>query len=58
MGTVWINPNKAQLSEKELKNWIALMNKHHPEHDWEMLIKELKAVNPNVKRTGRKSKED
>jgi hypothetical protein len=58
MATVWINPNKANLPEKEQKQWIALMTKHHPEHDWAALMEKLKAENPNVKRTGRKSKTD
>lgn len=54
---VWINPAKAKMPKKEQDEWVALMAKHHPETDWKTLMSELNATH-NVKRTGRKSKED
>jgi len=56
MGAVWINPNKANMPEKEKKEWIAIMAKHHPEIDWAAEMEKLKPT--NVKGTGRKSKKD
>ncbi len=53
---VWINPNKALLSEKEQKEWISLMAKHHPEIDWAAEIEKIKPE--NVKGVSRKSKKD
>jgi hypothetical protein len=54
---VWINPEKAKMPKQEQDEWVALMATHHPEIDWKTLMEELNEAN-NVKRTGRKSKED
>ena len=56
MAAVWINPLKADMPEKELKAWIDLMTKHHPETDWAAEIEKIKPA--DVKRAGRKSKKD
>ena len=56
MGTVWINPQKAEMAEVELRKWIALMQKHHPEQDWTAALEKLKPA--NVKGVSRKSKKD
>ena len=59
MATASINPVMAKLPVKEQEKWVALMNKHHPEHDWGKLMADLNEENPkDVKGTGRKGKDD
>ena len=52
---ITINPVLLKAPAKELKAWIALMTKEHPETDWNQLINQLKE---DVKGVSGKSEED
>lgn len=58
MMKVWINPNKALLTEKEQAEWVELMEKYHPGYDWKQAIHEINTIYRNVSGTGRKRKKD